>query len=355
MSALPPAAMSRRHLLRGVGAGALAVAGGALLAACGSATTASSTASSGAASGTVGLQLVFIKNVQFAGSFFADQNGYWKNLGLNVNLMAGGPNLTVEPVVQSGKALVGITHTAQAVKAIINGADLQIIGAGFQKNPFVLISRAAAPIKTPQELAGKKIGVQALDLPVFTAFLTANKIDKSTFTIVPLQSDPTPLVTGELDGIMGFYSNEPNFLRIKGVEPYNLLFDNFNYPLMEEAYIVKKSNLQDTAKRAQIVALMQGESKGWLDAVASVDKAADLAVNNYGKDLKLDVSQQVLAMKSEVDLVVTPDTKTHGLFWMTDTLINGTVNSLKLGGVEATKDMFTLDVLNDVYKGKATV
>ncbi|WP_234753547.1 ABC transporter substrate-binding protein [Arthrobacter ramosus] len=355
MSALPSPAMSRRHLLRGVGAGALAVAGGSLLAACGAATTSSSTVSSGAASGTVGLQLVFIKNVQFAGSYFADQNGYWKNLGLNVNLMAGGPNLTVEPVVQSGKALVGITHTAQAVKAIINGADLQIIGTGFQKNPFVLISRAAAPIKTPQDLAGKKIGVQALDLPVFTAFLTANKIDKSTFTIVPLQSDPTPLVTGELDGIMGFYSNEPNFLRIKGVEPYNLLFDSFNYPLMEEAYIVKKSNLQDPAKRAQIVALMQGESKGWLDAVASVDKAADLAVNNYGKDLKLDTSQQVLAMKSEVDLVVTADTKAHGLFWMTDTLINGTVNSLKLGGVEATKDMFTLDVLNDVYKGKATV
>ncbi|WP_162799276.1 ABC transporter substrate-binding protein [Nocardioides sp. 616] len=301
------------------------------------------------ASGKVGLQFVFIKNVQFAGSYFADQNGYWKDEGLDVELMSGGPNLTVEPVVTSGKALVGIAHTAQAVQAINNGADLQIIGAGFQRNPFVLISQAANPIKTPEDLPGKKIGVQALDLPVFEAFLTANDIDKSTFTIVPLQSDPTPLVTGELDGIMGFYTNEPNFLRIKGVEPYNLLFDDFNYPLLEEVYIVKKSNLENAEMRKKIVSLMRGESKGWSDAVADPEKAADLAVNVYGKELKLDMEQQIMAMESEVDLVLTDNTKENGLFWMSDEAVSGTVNSLKVGGVDADTAMFTNEILEEVY------
>jgi ABC-type nitrate/sulfonate/bicarbonate transport system substrate-binding protein len=348
------AAFSRRTLLRVAGLGTAAIAGASILAAC-SPLAGSSGAAGAGKLGTAGLQFVFIKNVQFAGSFFADKNGYWKSQGLAVDLMAGGPNLTVEPVVASGKALVGITHTAQAVKAIINGADLQIIGSGFQKNPFVLISRAVAPIKTPQELAGKKIGVQALDLPVFEAFLTASKVDKSTFTIVPLQADPTPLVTGELDGIMGFYSNEPNFLRIKGVEPYTLLFDDFGYPLMEEVYIVKKASLKDPEKKKQIVALMKGESRGWSDAVTHIDEAADLAVNVYGKDLKLSMKQQVLAMTSEVDLIVTPVTKEHGLFWMTDEAISGTIHSLKIGGVHADTSMFTRDVLNEIYQGKATV
>jgi ABC-type nitrate/sulfonate/bicarbonate transport system substrate-binding protein len=324
----------------------------ALLAGCSqSATGNGGTPSAG---GKAALQLVFIKNVQFAGSYFADSKGYWRDRNLQVDLLSGGPNLTVEPVVESGRALVGITHTAQAVKAIDNGADIKIIAAGFQKNPFVLISRAAAPIKTPQELTGKKIGVQALDLPVFTAFLAANKVDQSTFTIVPLQSDPTPLVTGELDGIMGFYSNEPNFLRIKGVEPYTLRLDDFGYPLMEEAYIVKQSSLDDPAKRAQIVALMQGESLGWTDALANPDAAADLAVNRYGKDLGLDMNQQKMAIRSEVDLVQSDETKAHGLLWMSDRLIAGTVNSLKLGGVNADPSMFTRQILEEVYQGKAT-
>jgi ABC-type nitrate/sulfonate/bicarbonate transport system substrate-binding protein len=346
-----PAGMTRRGALRALGGGAAAVTGGSLLAACGS----SATSSGSSGSGAVGLQFVFIKNVQFAGSYFADSKGYWAKRGLHVDLMAGGPNLTVEPVVQSGRALVGITHTAQAVKAIVNGADLQIIGSGFQRNPFVLISRAAKPIKTPKDLPGKKIGVQALDLPVFTAFLKAVNTDKSTFTIVPLQADPTPLATGELDGIMGFYSNEPNFLRIKGVEPYTMLLDDFGYPLMEECYIVKKSSLTDKAKRKQVVALMQGESLGWSDALADPEAAAKLAVDRYGKSLKLDMRQQLLAMKSEVDLVRTADTTAHGLFWMSDAAIAGTVRSLKLGGVAARSDMFTRDVLDEVYHGKAAV
>jgi ABC-type nitrate/sulfonate/bicarbonate transport system substrate-binding protein len=195
--------LTRRRFIQALGGTAAAVAGGSVLAACGSSSS-SSAGSSGAGAGKVALQFVFIKNAQFAGSYFADSKGYWKQRGLEVELLAGGPNLTVEPVVESGRALVGITHTAQAVKAILSGADLKIIGAGFQQNPFVLISRAVKPINTPQELAGKKIGVQALDLPVFTAFLKASNVDKSTFTIVPLQADPTPLATGELDGIMGF-------------------------------------------------------------------------------------------------------------------------------------------------------
>jgi ABC-type nitrate/sulfonate/bicarbonate transport system substrate-binding protein len=344
-------ATRRRRLSRALPAGAALLAAAALLVGCSQAAPSGSGATGG---GAATMQLVFIKNVQFAGSYFADSKGYWRDRNLQVDLLAGGPNLTVEPVVESGRALVGITHTAQAVKAIGNGADLKIIAAGFQKNPFVLISRAVAPIKTPQDLAGKKIGVQALDLPVFTAFLAANKVDKSTFTIVPLQSDPTPLVTGELDGIMGFYSNEPNFLRIKGVEPYTMRLDDFGYPLMEEAYIVKQSSLDDPVKRAQIVSLMQGESLGWTDALANNDAAADLAVNRYGKDLGLDMNQQKLAMKSEVDLVQSDDTKAHGLFWMSDALIAGTVSSLKLGGVDADASMFTRAVLEDVYKGKAT-
>jgi ABC-type nitrate/sulfonate/bicarbonate transport system substrate-binding protein len=258
-------------------------------------------------------------------------------------------------VVQSGRALVGINHTAQSVTAILNGADEKIIAAGFQRNPFTLISRASSPIKTPGELAGKTIGVQLSDQPVFSAFLKANNIDEKTFKTVALQSDPTPLVSGELDGIMGFYSNEPNFLRIKKVEPYTLRLDEFHYPLMEEVYTAKGSSLKDPVKRKQIVSLLQAESKGWQDALADPVAAANLAVTNYGKDLKLDMEQQTLAMKSEIDLVTSEDTKAHGLFWMTDELIEGTVASLKLGGIAATKDMFTREILDEVYQGKATV
>ena len=50
-------------------------------------------ASSGAAAnyGTIALQLSWIKNIEFAGEFFATENGYYKKAGFTgVTLLAGG-------------------------------------------------------------------------------------------------------------------------------------------------------------------------------------------------------------------------------------------------------------------------
>ncbi|RZS91698.1 ABC-type nitrate/sulfonate/bicarbonate transport system substrate-binding protein [Motilibacter rhizosphaerae] len=361
-----PTTLSRRSALRLFGAGAATLLGGGLLSACGSSdkeATSSSTPATGGASAAAGgasgttkaaIQLAYLKNVQFAGSFFAEEKGYYAAGGLDVDLIAGGPNLAVEPVVASGKALVGITHTAELAKAVSNGAKLTCIGAGFQKNPFCVLSLASNPITKPEDMIGKKIGVSATNVPVWQAFLKANKIDASKIHVVTVQFDPTPLASKEIDGLVAFYTNEPIVLEVKGIKTHSMLLNDFGYPLLEDLYIAKTADLADPTKRKQIVALMTAEAKGWQDAVADPQQAATLAVTKYGKDLKLDMQQQVLDMKAQNDLVVSDTTKAHGLFWMTDEDIASTIKSLALGGVTASPGLFSNDVLKDVYKGGAT-
>ena len=57
----------------------------------------------------VALQLSWLHSVQFGGSDIAQGKGYWRDLGLEVRLDAGGPNAPVEPPVVSGQALIGIS------------------------------------------------------------------------------------------------------------------------------------------------------------------------------------------------------------------------------------------------------
>ncbi|MHB1171109.1 MAG: ABC transporter substrate-binding protein [Lacisediminihabitans sp.] len=311
-----------------------------------------SSGSSPAADGSpvpVTMQFNYLKNVQFAGSLVALDKGLYTKNGIDMTLTAGGPNLSVEPVVQSGKALVGITHTATAVNAINNGADLTIIGAGYQKNPFCIVSLAGKPISSPKDLIGKKIGVSSTNLPIWNAFLTANGITSSQVTTVTIDFDPTPLVSGEVDGFMGFYTNEPIILQQKGVKTTTMLLNDFGYPLLEEVYIAKTSSLKDATKRKEIVEVMKAESEGWTQAVADPSLGAGLATNKYGKDLKLNLDQQVLAATSQNGLVVSDVTKANGLFWMSDSDIAATVKSLSIGGSKATAAMFSDDVLKDVY------
>ncbi len=311
-------------------------------------------ASAAASMTQVALQFCYLKNVQFAGSYFATTKGYYKDAGLDVTLLPGGPSVAPEPIVVAGKALAGVTHTAEAIDAIINGADLKIIGATFQKNPTCIVSSAAKPIKTPTDMYGMKVGISDTNAPIWNSFVKANNLDASKVKVVTVGFDVTSLASGEIDGLMAFAPNEPVILKLKGFEPYVMLLSDFKYPLMEDLYIAKGSDLSNPAKLKTLAALMKAESLGWADVVKDPDAAASLAVDNFGKDLKLDIAQQKADAASQNDFVADADTKAHGLFWMTDEKIAGTIASLALGGVKATPAMFTNAVLAEVYKGGST-
>lgn len=353
-----PGLITRRQLLRrGAGvAGAVALFGAApgILSACSKSTTSTSPSTSPGLT-KASLQLVYLENVQFGGSLYALNKGYYADAGIDMTLLPGGPNLSPEPLVVAGTATVGISHTAEIIQAINNGADLKVIGAGFQKNPTCITSRASAPIMTPQQMVGKKIGVSASNTPIWQSFLKANNMTAAGINVVTVGFDPTSLASGEIDGLMAFEVNEPIALKLAGTPTYSFLLNDFNYPLMEDMYICRGADLADAAKRKVIDGIMAGESRGWGDFIANPDGAAALAVNDYGKSLGLSLPQQQLQAEGEVAFVSDADTTAHGMFWMTDAKIAGTIKSLSLGGVTATTSMFTNEVLNDIYKGGTKV
>ena len=101
-------------------------------------------------------------------------------------------------------------------------------------------------------MIGKKIGVQATNEPVWNAFLKANKIDPSKVTKVPVQFDPTPLVTGEVDGWFSFFTNEPNLLKVQGIETDVFLLADYKLPAgVARPTIVHKSTLDERPGQAQ--------------------------------------------------------------------------------------------------------
>jgi ABC-type nitrate/sulfonate/bicarbonate transport system substrate-binding protein len=326
----------------------------AVLAACGSSSKSGSSTTTTNASGAKNLgalafQLSWIKNVEFAGEYIADTNGYYSKQGFSsVNLLSGGPNIQQDAVVASGKALVCISGPDITSAAINNGADLITIGAQYQKNPFAIMSLESKPIHNPQEMIGKKIGVQATNEPVWNAFLKANHISPSQVDKVPVQFDPSPLVAGTVDGWFSFFTNEPNLLKQQGHATFVFLLNDYGYPLVSETYVVKKGDL--TSKRDEIKAMLRADIQGWQANIANPARGAHLAVTKYGKDQNLDEAEQTLESKSQNTLIDTADTRANGLFTITDKLVDETMSTLTLAGIKITKDkLFDLSVINEVY------
>src|SRR5690606_15930449 len=97
----------------------------------------------------VNFQLSWLHSVQFAGSYIARSKGYWNELGLDVSLSPGGPNAPVEPPVVSGQAIMGIGAADYTAAAVEQGAPFRIVLVAMQKNPFVIASLPANPVREP--------------------------------------------------------------------------------------------------------------------------------------------------------------------------------------------------------------
>lgn len=347
-----PLSLDRRSFLRYAGLTGVAIGGAAVLAACGkdSSGPGNGTVDDGSKYGTVAVQLSWLKNIEFAGEYFADSKGYFKAAGFgSTNLIAGGAASTsVEAGLSTGKIWIGLSAPQTTAPAVLEGLNAKIVGATYQKNPFCIVSAAGKAIRTPQEMKGRKIGVQDTNQLIFSALLAANGMSAGDVTIVPAQFDPTPLANGEVDGWVSYVTNEPITLAAKGFTNYSFLFADFGLPLVAETLTVHQNTIDN--EREKLKAWLAADIKGWKDAVADPQEAARLAVEVYGKDQQLDLATQAKEAQAQNGLIESAGTKAHGLLTMTDELIASNISALAKAKIDIkAEQLFDLSVLKEVY------
>jgi ABC-type nitrate/sulfonate/bicarbonate transport system substrate-binding protein len=339
---------------RAARAGALLTAAVLVLTACGSDDGESAPASGGDDGfGPLTVQLSWIKNAEFAGEFFADSKGYYTDAGFSTVTMDPGPG-AIETLVATEDADFGLSNAVSTAQVIAEEeAPLKIVGTKFQKNPFTILSRAdGGNIATPQDLVGKKIGVQAGgNETLFDALLEVNGIDPADVEKVPVEYDPAPLVDGEVDGFLAYLTNESITVQSQGIEVTNLPFADNGLPFVAESIITTDRMIAE--EPAKVKAFLEAEIRGWQDALADPDEGARMAVEEYGKDLQLDLAKELEQSEVQAGLIVTPDVEANGLFSISDELIEQNMATLQAADidVEAT-DLFDLSLLGELLEEK---
>ncbi len=303
-----------------------------------------------AANTTAALQMGWIANVENAGEFVAAEKGYYAAEGVDLELLPGGPGVSVEPLVVSGNALVGLTQPDNVARAREQGAQLKVGATTFQRNPAAVMSLASSPVPTPQDLVGKKLGIQQSGVPIYDAFFTSIGIDPKSITYVPVQFDPAPLVAGEVDAFVSFQTNQPIQLALQDIETVTFLLADYEFNLYADAFVVTEEALADPEQRANIVKITRATMKGWQDAFADPESAARLVVEKYGKSLNLDLEAQILTLQEQIPLIETEETKAAGLGTMSEAGIQQNIETLGRSGIEATaEELFDTSILAEVY------
>jgi len=301
--------------------------------------------------GDITLQLSWVKNAEFAGEYFADTNGYYTDEGFGKVTMDPGPG-AIETLVASGDADFGLSNGLATAQVIAEqDAPLKIIGTKFQKNPFTVLSlKDGGNIATPQDLVGKKIGVQAGgNETLFDALLEVNGIDPSQVTKVPVEYDPAPLIDGEVDGFFAYLTNESITVQHEGHEVTNLPLADNGLPFVAESIITTDEMIAEEPEKVK--AFLTAEIKGWQDFLRDPKEGARLAVEEYGKDLKLDMAKEVEQSVVQSDLIVTPEVHDNGLLTISDDLQASTIETMHTAGLDIeADDLFDMSLLNEVIE-----
>lgn len=105
--------------------------------------------------------LQWVPQAQFAGYYAADRLGFWDELGLDVTLIDGGPDVFPQVVGSDPSGPEFAISWVPRVLAVVDQgqSDLVNIGQTFQRSGTLSISWADNPVESPADFAGKSIGV----------------------------------------------------------------------------------------------------------------------------------------------------------------------------------------------------
>lgn len=299
------------------------------------------------------LQLSWTPSVQFGGSFLAADRGYYAEEGLDISFGLGGPNVAGDAQTVSGSALMNISGGDGVARSNEGGAGLTIVGTQYQRAPGTLLSLAEKDITTAEDLNGKRIAVAGANTPALDAVIALNGIEG--VEQIPSQYDPAVLTADQADAIFCFYNDLPVALRVQGI-PYNaLLLADIGYNPAAQTYTVLTSNLEDPETRAQIVALLRAEIRGWQDYKTDYLEAAQLAIDLY-PDAGLDIETQEAQAEVQLDIMYSDVTDEFGFAWFTDEVVESNVALYQDLGIEGVEpSLFDRSLLEEIFADGPTL
>ncbi|QCU89872.1 GGDEF domain-containing protein [Thiomicrorhabdus sediminis] len=236
---------------------------------------------------SIKVQLRWLHQFQFAGYYMALEKGYYANYALDVELIEGGPN-SLKPIddVLEGKVDFAITGSGVVIDRM-EGKPVVAVAAIMQTSPIVWISLKSSNIRSPIDLANKRLLI--MPPPESAELLTMLKhegIDIDQLDIRNTSYRIEDLIDNKADAYDGYISNEPYYLKQRGIE-YNLINPreygiNFYSDVLitSQTFAKNQPELVEHFKAATL--------KGWEYALDNIEETVQLIHNQYAPQKTLD-------------------------------------------------------------------
>ena len=260
---------------------------------------------------TVGLG--YLPSVQFAQFYYADQQNYYRDAGLDVTFQNEiDPNLIT--LIGQGAVDIGLADGTSVIPAVGQGIPVRYAATVYARFPNVVMTPAGSGIETAADLAGHSIGIPGrygsswimLQALLASAGLTPEDVEIRAY---PDFGQAVALRLGQVDAATGFRNNEPVQLAGQGFATNILTIDEIT-PLPGPGLTVGNQTLANKreALRLFVVATLRA-----MEEIATDPDLGVTAAITAVPELATDRPGQLAILRATIEAWESPYTAEHGL------------------------------------------
>jgi NitT/TauT family transport system substrate-binding protein len=266
------------------------------------AATAMVVASSSAFAESVKLQLKWVTQAQFAGYYVAQSKGYYKDAGLDVTIMPGGPDINPQQVLAGGGADVVVDWMPSALATREKGSPVVNIAQPFKKSGMMLTCRKDSGIVTPADFKGKTLGVwfYGNEYP-FLSWMSQLGLPTTGgadgVTVLKQGFNVDPILQKQAACISTMTYNEYYQIIEAGMKPEELVvfkYEDNGVATLEDGLYVLEGKLADPAFVATMAKFVKASMKGWDEARANPADAVKAVLENDASGAQTEAHQATM-------------------------------------------------------------
>lgn len=249
----------------------------------------------------------WLPQAQFAGYYVAYEKGFYRQQGLNVKILRGGPDYPPSEMLAAGRADFGSMLLTTGIMRRARGVKLVNVAQIVQRSALMLVAKKSSGINSPQDINGKKVGMWGEDFQGQPrAFFRKYQISVQA---VPQSGTMNLFLRGGVEVASAMWYNEYHQIINAGVDPEELttfLFADHGMNFPEDGIYCREEARQQRPLvcRAFVAASLQG----WQYAFDHPGEALDIVMQYVNAaHIATDRVQQKWMLERMRDIIAIPD------------------------------------------------
>ena len=228
----------------------------------------------------VTIQLSWFDQFQFAGYYMAKEQGFYKDAGLDVQILPFSLGMNIPKMVNDGDVDFAIGRENLILEKA-KYPKIIALAAIFQATPLVLLTTKDSGIDSFNKFENKKLMRTKDDGSEVSlkAMLSASKIDLKSITQVEHSHNIYDLIEKRVDIISAYTSKAPYILQKEQIK-YNIFYPkDYGFDMYSDFLI---TNIDKYNNDYNIVEKFKKASlKGWEYAYNNIEKSVDIIFEKY--------------------------------------------------------------------------